>query len=259
MHIHLPKPLHGWKEFANEIFVIVVGVLIALGFEQVVEELHWQHKVHEGEERLKGELALNYKSALYMLATAPCINAKLSLLEERLVDSGAVLDPAPREPAQSRMAALGVPPRTLNIAFRVMSTSVWQSLNADGTVQHMPAKLQYRLSFLSRNVENYVEKGKSRESLEVLGLSLPLDPSAKILLATEIENNRNNINSMILSAMQVAGGVRDLGYAPSDKDVRLFMETDPAGLIRRCRAQKLPVADWRAALDRQPKLEQYGV
>jgi len=41
MHIHLPKPLHGWKEFTNEIFVIVVGVLIALGFEQVVEELHW--------------------------------------------------------------------------------------------------------------------------------------------------------------------------------------------------------------------------
>ena len=31
MHFHLPKPLHGWREFAGEVGVIVLGVLIALG------------------------------------------------------------------------------------------------------------------------------------------------------------------------------------------------------------------------------------
>jgi hypothetical protein len=41
MNIHLPKLLHGWREFAGEVGIIVLGVLIALGLEQVVEELNW--------------------------------------------------------------------------------------------------------------------------------------------------------------------------------------------------------------------------
>ena len=31
MHIHLPKPLHGWRAFVGEVGIIVLGVLIALG------------------------------------------------------------------------------------------------------------------------------------------------------------------------------------------------------------------------------------
>ena len=30
MHIHLPKPLHGWRAFVGEVSIIVLGVLIAL-------------------------------------------------------------------------------------------------------------------------------------------------------------------------------------------------------------------------------------
>jgi uncharacterized membrane protein YraQ (UPF0718 family) len=29
MHFHLPKPLHGWREFKGEVGIIVLGVLIA--------------------------------------------------------------------------------------------------------------------------------------------------------------------------------------------------------------------------------------
>jgi len=36
MHVHLPKPLHGWRAFAGEVGIIVVGVLIALSAEQFV-------------------------------------------------------------------------------------------------------------------------------------------------------------------------------------------------------------------------------
>jgi hypothetical protein len=30
MHFHLPGPLHGWREFAGEVGIIVLGVLIVL-------------------------------------------------------------------------------------------------------------------------------------------------------------------------------------------------------------------------------------
>lgn len=38
MHFHLPKPLHGWREFSGEVGIIVIGVLIALGAQQVVQD-----------------------------------------------------------------------------------------------------------------------------------------------------------------------------------------------------------------------------
>jgi hypothetical protein len=40
MHVHLPKPMHGWRAFAGEVGIIVLGVLIALGAEQVVQTIH---------------------------------------------------------------------------------------------------------------------------------------------------------------------------------------------------------------------------
>jgi hypothetical protein len=56
MHFHLPKPLHGWREFAGEVGNIVVGVLIALGAEQVVQELHWHNAVSTQREALHAEI-----------------------------------------------------------------------------------------------------------------------------------------------------------------------------------------------------------
>jgi len=56
MHFHLPKPLHGWREFAGEVGIIVVGVLIALGAEQVVEGIHQRAELREAEAGMTVEL-----------------------------------------------------------------------------------------------------------------------------------------------------------------------------------------------------------
>jgi hypothetical protein len=47
MHFHLPKPLHRWRAFAGEVGIIVLGVLIALGAEQVAQWIHEQNDVKE--------------------------------------------------------------------------------------------------------------------------------------------------------------------------------------------------------------------
>ena len=56
MHLHLPKPLHGWREFAGEVGIIVIGVLIALGAEQLVEDWRWHQRVAVVRQSLMGEL-----------------------------------------------------------------------------------------------------------------------------------------------------------------------------------------------------------
>jgi len=60
MHLHLPKPLHGWREFVGEVGIIVLGVLIALGAEQVIENLHWRNEVNQTREALDAELGHNF-------------------------------------------------------------------------------------------------------------------------------------------------------------------------------------------------------
>jgi len=57
MHVHLPKPLHGWREFAGEVGIIVLGVLIALGAEQAIQAIHSQREVAQFRSAVDLELA----------------------------------------------------------------------------------------------------------------------------------------------------------------------------------------------------------
>jgi hypothetical protein len=80
MHFHLPKPLHGWREFGGEVGIIVVGVLIALGAEQVVEELHWRNAVKMQRQALHEEISGDLSTASYRLLQEPCITRRLNEL-----------------------------------------------------------------------------------------------------------------------------------------------------------------------------------
>lgn len=80
MHIHLPKPLHGWREFLGEVGIIVLGVLIALGAEQLVEGQHWRHERTEFLEAANDELAFNRTTYALRLRQSGCIERRLDML-----------------------------------------------------------------------------------------------------------------------------------------------------------------------------------
>jgi hypothetical protein len=85
MHFYLPKPLHGWRAFAGEVGIIVVGVLIALGAEQLVERWHWRAQAAEARAALREEIGQdNLPQAYTRLAIAPCLSAKLDQLDAAL-------------------------------------------------------------------------------------------------------------------------------------------------------------------------------
>src|SRR5881275_293531 len=81
MHFHLPKPLHGWRELAGEVGIIVVGVLIALAAEQVVEAIQWQHKVGIVRSSLMGELGNDRARWEVNMADAPCYMRDIERLD----------------------------------------------------------------------------------------------------------------------------------------------------------------------------------
>ncbi|HEY3815254.1 MAG TPA: hypothetical protein VGL66_18700 [Caulobacteraceae bacterium] len=95
MHIHLPKPLHGWRALAGEIGIIVVGVLIALGAEQAVDAVRDGHKADEARTEIRAEIAQNVGEMAVRLRTDNCVRSRLD-------EIGALLDAraAGQSPAQ---------------------------------------------------------------------------------------------------------------------------------------------------------------
>lgn len=56
MEVHRPKPFHGWRELSKEVGIIVLGVLIALGAEQIVQSVERHHRLAAAEEAMRLEL-----------------------------------------------------------------------------------------------------------------------------------------------------------------------------------------------------------
>jgi hypothetical protein len=86
MYVHLPKPLHGWRALVGEVGIIVIGVLIALGAEQLVERLHWRHVLGDYRAALHEEVAHNIATYTYRLQQDRCADARIAELQ-RWLDS----------------------------------------------------------------------------------------------------------------------------------------------------------------------------
>jgi hypothetical protein len=82
MHIHVPKPLHGWRAFMGEVGVIVLGVLIALTLEQLVETVHESKIAGEAREAVKAEVRENLWWLQRREQYEPCVRHRLAELND---------------------------------------------------------------------------------------------------------------------------------------------------------------------------------
>jgi hypothetical protein len=81
MHVHKPKPLHGWREIATEVGVIVVGIAIALAGEQGVEAIRNQHEVAEARRAINEEVLFDLAAYRGRLDRNACVEHRLADLE----------------------------------------------------------------------------------------------------------------------------------------------------------------------------------
>jgi hypothetical protein len=129
--LNLPKPLHGWRAFAGEVGVVVLGVLLALGAQQIVQSLQWHSDVRDFREAVNTELEFNLAAGEYRVRQGPCVDRRLAELD--------------RWSAGQRLGQ--ATPLTQEIGFprRINpGTSVWNSRGAD-LPAHVP--IQARLAY----------------------------------------------------------------------------------------------------------------
>jgi hypothetical protein len=130
------KPPHGWNAVAWELAIVTLGVLIALGAQQLVEDWQWRRETSATRDALAREAADNLSAALQRSQQQPCV-------EQRLQEIAAIF--AAHEagnPIQIRRP-IGRPVSYFG------RTDTWQVEIASQSLSHMPLveKLAFAKAF----------------------------------------------------------------------------------------------------------------
>jgi len=144
MRFHLPKPLHGWRQFAGEVGIIVLGVLIALGFGQIVEAWQWREELGTTRQALANELAASARQAAERLAVEDCLHRRIGELERRLNASNVQwrADPMPvgreakLDPHWDNLSM----PRVYVVPLWGWSQDAWDTAKSSAALDHMSHK-----------------------------------------------------------------------------------------------------------------------
>jgi|tagenome__1003787_1003787.scaffolds.fasta_scaffold20952695_1 hypothetical protein len=126
MHFHVPKPLHGWREFAGEVGIIVIAVLIALGAEQLLANLHERAQAREARSAIRGELEINMARLASRTTQRSCVLHRLAEIEGLLDSAG--------------NGSIATPNWVGRPQFWTMQTVRWDAISQAGRAALLPPK-----------------------------------------------------------------------------------------------------------------------
>ena len=162
-HFHIPKPLHGWRELAGEVGIIVLGILIALGAEQMVESWQWNHKVGVVRTSIMRELGNDRARWEYMMKASPCMLREIDSLGRWLGDGAA---PAKKPPAEV----------LANGPLLWMHWANWDLAKSSQSLDHFP--LEEQLAFATAYDGIAHREATIEKATDLEGVVISLIPSA---------------------------------------------------------------------------------
>jgi hypothetical protein len=219
-HFHIPKPLHGWREFAGEVGIIVVGVLIALGAEQIVEATHWNHVVDAEGQALEEEVQSNEGTLMVRVMMQPCIDRRLDELAEvfRRHDAGQPL---------GLVAPVGRP------TVFTGSKSTLEMATADQSLSHMPLARKQAIFDAYGAYDTFVlianEERSGWRALQALDRSSTLD-------ATDWRDLRKAYDAVVDNNVTMKANLRSDQQGQWLTPFKLFRKPDLAGYAKGLRS-----------------------
>lgn len=210
MHVHLPKPLHGWREFIGEVGIIVVGVLIALGAEQVVENFHWRHEVEAGREAVRENLVGSVRQSFEREAMSRC-------LAQRLQYVATILDQASNSGRLPPAGPIGNP------AKRIWQLQSWDSMVASQVATHFPKQEMIALGDLDAYLQS-VNALNADEFNQWTILWTMVGPGRRLAIGEEsqlrqaLARAHYDAKLMRIAANQIPGNIRE-SHLLSDEEL----------------------------------------
>lgn len=199
----LPKPLHGWRAFMGEVGIIVLGVLIALAFGQIVDAWQWRDKVSHAEAAMRLELAEDDGPQAYgRVLIGRCLDMQLARIHD---EAGSV----PADQLRQWVSSYTPP-------FRTWDSEAWKVVVASDTGSHMGSDRLIAWSAPYRILPSMTE-GNEREAQQVVELRNALPPTGD-LSPSDLRSLRLTAGQLRLAnhrfmsgSKLLLGRMRDLG------------------------------------------------
>lgn len=201
MRLKVPKPLHGWREFIGEVGIIVLGVLIALGFQQAVEAWQGVGERDQTVQALSSEAADMAVNATERIALEKCNDDRLAELAARLSQAKGdwradVLPPSP-------FAVQTALPSVYRVPHRSMVTDDWETAKATGHLNLLSREQREAFAGLYALAAIYQQLGDEEvdlaPQLTILGFDGSLDNASR-LEALRTVARLDYLNGGIISA-----------------------------------------------------------
>ena len=184
MHFHLPTPVHGWRGFAGEVGIIVVGVLIALAAQQMVESWSWGRKVAAAEQMMNEEI----RNSLLAVAEINRLDKCSTVQLEALGDAIARDDPVKARQILVRGTGFGVSRLWADNAFQAtLAAQVSDHLGAEKLKSYSQI---YQMIRDLRRHQATAEESSSDLAMLYFYPKLPTSPDRREAQLREVANNR---------------------------------------------------------------------
>jgi len=213
MHYHLPKPLHGWRAFVGEVGIIVLGVLIALGAEQLVEDLHWRSEVAELRDAMRSELSIDRARVEQNLAQDRCIIARLDAIDRW----------ASTAPATSRIAKPDRPFLWNN------HSSTWDIAKTSPAATHLSLseQLKYAGAYDTMANEQRYLFGEQESWTELAASLVSADePQNRALVKRQVASARLRLAARISNTNALVQRLDDLDIRPDRRGLNVAVDVD---------------------------------
>ena len=238
------KPPNGWQGVAWELGIVTLGVLIALGAQQMVEDWSWRNNVRHAERQLVAEGKANFFYAAERVVVKPCIDAQVDRMVALALAPGARLKPLPPIPSNRGPMALRQPSRPFQ-------TDAWDGIVGDGVAAHFENDRRDLFSVQHTQINELrglsasgdYEEGRLRQFL----VPLELDPTVRSRLIEQVLSQKGINDLAGLDSIQAMSRLWALGKAPPAKDVDNFVAQN-SGTVKYCRDRGLPLNNWRVEL-----------
>jgi hypothetical protein len=232
-----------WVAISIELVIVTVGVLIALAAQQWVNDRAQRNQMKVSMNAVNEELAEHYGYAVEYRVVYPCLRAQMDRLRDRVLNSGATLDPMPLYQDETFHYVIREPSKNY-------PSDAWQAAVADGTTQRLDPALRRILAghYAQIPVIEDISIANEASDMGFIALThpLPLDATARFSIIKEIELERARMENMDYVNGQLIADIQSAGALPSANDAIAVVQR--YGTYQFCTTQRLPMRPFKDAM-----------
>lgn len=241
------KPPHGWTAVAWELGIVTLGVLIALAAQQWANDRAQRNQMDVSMNAVREEMAEHYGYAVEYRVVYPCLRAQMDRLRDRVLNSGATVDPLPLYQDETFHYVIREPSKNY-------PSDAWQAAVADGTTQRLEPGMRRILAGHHAQIPIIEDITIANEASDMAFIALthplPLDADVRFSILKEVEQERARMENMDFLNGQLIDYIQSAGALPPAKDAIAVVQH--YGTYQFCKAHGLPTRSFKDAMQAVP-------